>query len=98
MINTVKPMNNGHLQLLKKLSVIEGCLLLGRNLKKIVTFGTKCFLRYSWNVRYLGCPLFGGFTVFLFFDVSTLKLRIIIIILPTDRLKIILSTARATKN
>ena len=27
----------------------------------IVTFGTKCFVRYSWHVRYLGCSLLGGF-------------------------------------
>ena len=35
--------------------------LLGSNFKKIITFGTKCFVRYSWHVRYLGCPLFGRF-------------------------------------
>ena len=48
---------------LKKLFFIERCLLLGGNLKKIVTFRTKCFVRYSLYVRYLGCPLLGGFTV-----------------------------------
>ena len=36
----VKPLNSGHLPILKDLSVIESCLLLGGNLKKIVTFGT----------------------------------------------------------
>ena len=36
---------------------------MGGNLKKIVTFGTKCFFRYSWHVCYLGCPLLRGFTV-----------------------------------
>ena len=69
---TVKPMNNGHLHVLKNLSVIERCPLLGGNLKNIVTFGTKHFVRYSRHVRYLysrhvrylGCPLLGGFTVF----------------------------------
>ena len=40
-------MNSEHLQVLKMLSVIEGCPLLEGNLKKIVTFETKCFVRYS---------------------------------------------------
>ena len=35
---------------------------------------------------------------FLFLDALTLKLKIIINILPTDRPKIILPTARKTKN
>ena len=38
--NTVKPLNSGHLQVLKNMSFIERCPLLGGNLKKIVTFGT----------------------------------------------------------
>ena len=59
----MKPLNSGHLRVLKNVSVIERCPLLGGNLKKIVTFGTKCFVRYSWHVRYLGCLLLGGFTV-----------------------------------
>ena len=37
-------------------------------------------------------------SIFSFLDMLTLKLRIIIIILPTDPRKRILSTARATKN
>ena len=37
---TVKPINSGHLRVLKDLSVIERSPLLGGNLKKIVTFGT----------------------------------------------------------
>ena len=45
------------------MSVIERCPLLGDNLKKIVTFKTQHFVRYSWHVCYLGCPLLGGFTV-----------------------------------
>ena len=41
---------------------------MGGNLKKIVTFGTECFVHYSWNVRYWGCPLLGGFTVLIKLD------------------------------
>ena len=55
--NRVKPLNNGHLRLLQNLSVIERSPQLGGNLKKIVTFGTKRFVRYSWHVCYLGYPL-----------------------------------------
>ena len=47
---TVKPLNSGHLQVLKNVSVIERCPLLGGNFKKVVTFGTICFVRYSWHV------------------------------------------------
>ena len=61
--NTVKPLNSGHLPVLKNLSVVERCLLLRGNLKKIVTFGTKCFVCYSSHVRYLGCTIGRGFTV-----------------------------------
>ena len=60
---TVKSLNSGHLRVLKNLSVIERCPLLEGNFKKIVTFGTKCFVCYSWHVRCLGCPLLKGFTV-----------------------------------
>ena len=56
--STVKPLNSGHLRVLKNLSVIERCPLLGGNFKKVTTFGTKFF------VRSLGCPLLKGFTVF----------------------------------
>ena len=63
--NAVKPLNSEHLRFLKNLSVIERCPLLGGNLKKIVTFGTKRFVRYSRHVRYLECPLLGGFTVYI---------------------------------
>ena len=59
----MKPLNSGHRQVLKIFSVIERCPLLGVNLKRIVTSGTTRFVRYSWHVRYLGCPLSGGFTV-----------------------------------
>ena len=59
----MKPLNSGQLRVLKNLSVIERCLLLRGNLKKIVLFGTKYFVRYSWHVRYLGYPLLAGFTV-----------------------------------
>ena len=52
--NTVKPLNSRHLRVLKIISVIERCLLLGGNFKKIVTVGTKCFQGMSaiWDVRY----------------------------------------------
>ena len=53
---TGKPLNNTYLRVLKI------CLLLGGNLTKI-TFGTNCFVRYPINVRWLECPLLGGFTV-----------------------------------
>ena len=38
--DTVKHLNSGHLRVLKNLSVIERCPLLGGYLKRIVTFGT----------------------------------------------------------
>ena len=62
-IYTVKLRNSGHLRVLKNLTVIRRCPLLGGSLTKIVTFGTKHFVRYSSHVRYFGCPLLGGFTV-----------------------------------
>ena len=36
---------------------------MGGSLTKIVIFGPKHFVRYSRHFRYLGCLLFGGFTV-----------------------------------
>ena len=60
--STVKPLHSGHLRVLKNLSVIKRCPLLGGSLTKIVTFGTKHFVRYLRHVYYLGCPLLGGFT------------------------------------
>ena len=60
----MEPVNSGHLRVLKNVSVIERCPLLGGNLKKFFTFGTEHFVRHSWHVHYLGCPLLGGFTVF----------------------------------
>ena len=59
----MKPLNSGHLPVFKNLSVIESWPLLGGNLKKNVTFGTKCFVGYLCHVRFLGCPLLGRFTV-----------------------------------
>ena len=59
----MEPLNGGHLRVFKNVSVIDSCPLLEGNLKKIVTFGTKCFVRYSWHVRYLGCPSLGSFSV-----------------------------------
>ena len=61
--STVKPLNSGHLRVLKNLSVINSCPLLGGCINKIVTFGTKHFVRYSRYVCYLRCLLLGGFTV-----------------------------------
>ena len=65
-ICTVKPLNSGHLWVLKNLNVIERCSLLGGNLKKIVTSGTKRFVRYSAIQTFCPaiplfktCPLFG---------------------------------------
>ena len=55
-ITTVKVLNSGHLRIFKKFSVIKRCPLLGCSLTKIVTFGTKHFVRYSRHVRFLGCP------------------------------------------
>ena len=52
---TVKPLNRGHLRVLKNLSVTDRCPLLGGNSKKTVTYGTKHFVRYSRHVRYLEC-------------------------------------------
>ena len=37
---------------------------------KIATYGTNHFVRYSRHVRYLGCPLLGGFIVFAKFVLS----------------------------
>ena len=37
--HSVKPLNSGHLRVLKNLSAIETCSLLGGKLKKIATFG-----------------------------------------------------------
>ena len=48
---TIKPPNSGHLRVLKNLSVTERYTLLGGDLKRIVTFGIKCSVRYSWHVR-----------------------------------------------
>ena len=61
-IITMKPLNSGHLQVLKNLTVIERCPLLRGNLKKTHIWDN-CLVRYSRDVRYLGCSLLGGFTV-----------------------------------
>ena len=62
-LKKVKPLNIGHLQVLKNLSIIERCPLLGGDLKKIFILGTQNFIGYSWHVRCLECSLLGGFTV-----------------------------------
>ena len=57
-----------------------------------------------WVISYVTCVdtiaqvSLTPWSIFLFLDVSTLKLRIIIIILVTRWPEIILSTARTTKN
>ena len=62
--NTLKPLNSGHLRVLKNLSVIRRYPLLGGSLTKFVPFETKILSAiYSRHVCYLGCPLLGGFTV-----------------------------------
>ena len=50
--NTAKPLNSGHLRVFKNLSVIEWCPLLGSNLKSIVTFVTKRFVRYLEDILF----------------------------------------------
>ena len=62
-VATVKPLNSGHLRVLNNLYVIKRCPLLWGSSTKIVTFGTKYFVRYSRHVRYLGCRLLWGFTL-----------------------------------
>ena len=59
----MKPLNSGHLRVLKSLFVMKRCLIVS----KIVSFGTKHFVRYSRHVHYLGCPQLGGFTVLCFY-------------------------------
>ena len=54
---TMKHQNSGHMRVLKNLSVIKRCPLLGGSLKKIVTFGTKYFVDY-WDVRYWEISLY----------------------------------------
>ena len=61
-VSTKKPLNRGHLWVLKNLSIIKRCPLLGGSLTKIVTIETKHFVHYSRYAHYLGCPLLG-FTV-----------------------------------
>ena len=60
---TVKPLNSGHLRVLKYLSIIKRCPLLGGSLTKIVSVWTQHFVCYSRHVRYLRYPQLGGFTV-----------------------------------
>ena len=70
-VNTVKPLNSGHLRFLKNLSVIKRCPLLGGSLTEIVTFGTKHFVCCPRHVRYLGYPLLRGFTVIIYLVILT---------------------------
>ena len=59
----MKLLNSGHLRVMKSLSVIKKCPLLGGSLTAIVTFGTKHFVCYWRHVCYFGCPLWRAFTV-----------------------------------
>ena len=79
-IDTVKPLNSGNLRVLKNLSVIKRCPLLGGSLTKIVTFETKNFVHYSRHVCYLVCPLLGGFTVIRFKGFYTIWCYIISVV------------------
>ena len=56
--STVKPLNSGHLRVLKNLSVVKRCPLLGGSLTKMVTLGTKHFVRYSRYVCYWEVSLY----------------------------------------
>ena len=55
---TVKPLNSWHLRILKNVSVIKMCPLMGGSLTKISIFGTKNFVKYIqdmsaiWDVHY----------------------------------------------
>ena len=46
----MKSLNSGHLQVLKNVPVTVRSPLLAGNFTKTVTFGTKCFVRYSMHV------------------------------------------------
>ena len=65
-VSTVKPLNSRHLRVLKNLSIIKRCPLLGGSLIEIATFGTKHLVRCSRHDRYLEYPLLRGSTVFIF--------------------------------
>ena len=78
--DTVKLLNIKHIRILKNLSVMKRCPLLGGSLTKIVTFGTKHFVCYSRHIRYLECPLLGCFTVFEVKDAKFLILQVLVAI------------------
>ena len=65
-VSTVKPLNSRHLRVLKNLSIVKRCPLLGGSLIEITTFGTKHLVRCSRHDRYLEYPLLRGSTVFIF--------------------------------
>ena len=60
---TAKPLNSGHLLILKYFSIIKRCPLYRGSLIKIVSVGTKHFVGYSRHVRYLKYRQLRGFTV-----------------------------------
>ena len=55
---TVKCLNSGRLRVFKNLSVIKRCPLMWGSLTKIITFGTKYFVRYSRHVCYWEVSLY----------------------------------------
>ena len=62
-IITMKPLNSGHLQVLKNLTVIERCPLLRGNLKRL-TFGTTVLsaiqgMSAIWDARYWEVSLYN---------------------------------------
>ena len=62
-VYTVKPLNSGHLRILKNLSVIKRCSLLGGNSKKIVAFGLNILstiqgMSAIWDVRHWEASLY----------------------------------------
>ena len=67
--DTVKSINSGHLNVLKKLLVIKKLPLLGGSLTKIFIFGAKHF------VLYFGCQPLGSFTVLLASDSFFFKIK-----------------------
>ena len=75
-----------------------------KNLKFSALGIVESWNKETWSILYVTCVDIIGqvsltpCSIFLFLDVPILKLRIIIIILPTDWRKIILLTAHMTKN
>ena len=61
--NTVKPLNSGHLRVLKSLSVIKRCPLLGGSLQRLSRLGLNILSAIQgmpaiWDVRYWEVSLY----------------------------------------